>query len=254
MKTLLAALSKSAALIGTFCTLSVETVELACHSGLDFIIIDAQHGAFDRLSLLHALRIADATDCLPIVRLPAYGMMLVEPLLDAGCMTLLAPMVNTAAEARALVSAACYPPRGQRSQSGCRAAMRGGADYRERFNDDLSLLLMIEHIAAVEQIDEILRVPGIAGCFVGPTDLGSSLAQQADAGRALQEAIERVRRATLGAGKVVGITAGHGEQAVQRRRDGFQLVTASVDRKLLWDGLIALSKPWRAEAGHASPR
>lgn len=246
VKTLRDILANQPTMVGTFCTLGVEVVELACHCGMDFVLIDGQHGSFDVAGLRHALRAADAAGCYPIARLPAQGGMLIEPLLDAGYMTLIAPMVNSAEDAARLVDAAHYPPMGQRSQSGCRAATRQGADYRDRFNERFTLLVMIEHMRAVEQIDAILAVPGVAGCFIGPTDLASSLPGEGSAKRqALDIAIERVRSATAAAGKIVGITAASAEEARLLSRRGFQVITISVDRKLLMDNLTRINGEWR---------
>jgi 4-hydroxy-2-oxoheptanedioate aldolase len=243
-------LARHRPLVGTFCTLGVEVVDLVCHSGLDFALIDAQHGAFDVAAMRHALRAADASPCLPMARLPANGLMMVEPLLDAGYLTLIAPMVNSADEARQLVRATHYPPRGQRSQSGCRAAMRSSSDYRDGFNDAFSLLVMIEHIAGVEQIDAILAEPGVSGCFVGPTDLASSLGGGESSKRALADAIERVLTAAKRANKLVAITAPCGEEVAALGQRGFDLVAVSVDRKLLMDGLARVQAPRAGGATH----
>jgi len=234
-------------LLGTFSTLgSIEAVELGCHAGLDFLIIDGQHGAFDLAGLREALRAMQVTGCYPIVRLPAHGLHLVEALLDAGYPTVMAPMVNTPDDARRLVSAAYYPPQGQRSQSSCRAGLLDSAAYRETFNQAFTLLVMIEHIDAVRRIDEILAVPGVSGCFIGPTDLASSLQASTDA-ILLPEAIEHVRTAALAAGKLLGIAASTVEKARQYQAQGFHYIAVSTDRRLLTNALGQLADAWRTQ-------
>jgi 2-keto-3-deoxy-L-rhamnonate aldolase RhmA len=214
-------------------------VELAFHAGLDFLIIDGQHGAFDIGGLREALRAMQGTACFPIVRLPAHGLHLMEALLDAGFPAVMAPMVNTPEMARHLVEAAYYPPLGLRSQSSCRASLCDGPAYRETFNQAFTLLVMIEHIDAVRNIEEILAVPWVSGCFVGPTDLASSL--QATTGEiTLAEAIAQVRTVALARGKLLGIAAANIEKARQYQQQGFQFVAVSTDRRLLSTALAQL--------------
>ncbi len=236
------------ALLGTFCTFgSIDAVELAAHAGFDFVLMDGQHGAFDLAGLREAVRAVQATDSFPIARLPAYSLSHVEALLDAGYSSLLAPMVNTPEQARELVAACHYPPMGVRSQSGCRAGLRDGASYRERFNEEFSLLVMIEHIQAVRRIEEILAVPGVSGCFVGPTDLASSLEGAGDR-EALAEAIARVRAATREAGKIAGIAASTVEAARRHREAGFQVIAVGTDRRLLSGALAQVAAGWQEGA------
>lgn len=236
--------------LGTFCALgSVEAVELACHAGFDFVIVDGQHGVFDLAGLHTALRAIDATACFPIVRLPAHGLMQVESLLDCGYPAVLAPMVNTAAQARELVAACCYPPTGQRSQSGCRASLREGPAYRESFNRDFALIVMIEHLSAVDEVERILAVPGVAACFVGPSDLASSMeASPAGGGAAAFAAVvERVRAACAKAGTPVGIAAPTLEEARRYAQQGFSFVTLGTDRRLLGSAMEKTMAAWRLE-------
>ncbi|HEY3376822.1 MAG TPA: aldolase/citrate lyase family protein [Armatimonadota bacterium] len=245
MQSLPRLLAEKPALLGTFCTLgSVEAVELACHAGFDFLIIDGQHGAFELGGLREALRAMQAAGCFPIVRLPANGMMLVECLLDMGYPALLAPMVNTPGQAAELATAAHYPPCGLRSQSSCRASLRDAA-YRQAFNHDFSLLVMIEHIDAVAAIDDIAALPGVAGCFVGTTDLASSMGDGATR-EAIDAAVERVRSATLAAGKIAAIAASSIEAAGRYRAQGFGLIVVATDRRLLGTALAQVMTGWQA--------
>jgi 4-hydroxy-2-oxoheptanedioate aldolase len=238
--------------LGTICCLgSIDAIELASHAGFDFVIIDGQHGPFELRDLREAIRAVDAAGGFPIVRLPANGLAPVEPLLDAGCPAFLAPMVNSPEQAAELVAAACYPPAGRRSQSGCRASLRGGATYRQDFNHDFALIVMIEHMDAVLRIGEILAVPGVAACFIGPTDLVSSMesASRTSEIAGLPAAAERVLAAAAAAGKPAGIAASNLDDARRSAAQGFSFIVLGTDRRFLAGAFEKSVGAWRAPAG-----
>ncbi len=237
------------ALLGTFSTLgSIEAVELACHAGLDFLILDAQHGGFDLESLRHALRACHAAGVYAFVRLPANNLSLIEPLLDAGCLGLIAPMVNSLDEAKALVRAAYYPPLGARSQSSCRASLIT-SDYRKTFNQQFTLLVMIEHQSALAHVDDIAALPGVSGCLVGPTDLASSLEHlsQSEQKHAMAKAISHVLAACKQHGKTAAIAAATLPQAHALAKQGYSLIVHSTDRRFLHSALTTVTENWRKQ-------
>jgi 4-hydroxy-2-oxoheptanedioate aldolase len=221
--------------VGTFCGLgSSDVVEIASRAGFDFVVVDWQHGTFSQQSACEALRAMQGTDTLAVIRPPVGGLFAIEWLLDMGYLTVLVPMVSTLEQAQALVQAAYYPPQGRRSQSTCRANLVYGPDYWQEFNRELSLLVMIEEAQAVEMVGEIARTPGVAGCFVGVTDLGSSLQAAGQTGaEQLERAVEQVRVACLEVGKIAGIAAPSVEEARRRVAQGFQFITLATDRRLL---------------------
>lgn len=234
--------------LGTFCNLgSVDAVELACHAGFDFTILDGQHGVFDCRGLREAVRAVDAAGGLAVIRIPANGLEMVETLLDAGCTALLAPMVNSPEAAARLVEATHYAPIGFRSLAGCRAGMREGSGYVETFNREFALIVMIEHVAGVERAEEILALPGVAAGFVGPSDLATSLgAGRESVGAALEGAIERALCAGRAVGKPMGIAARDAEEARARARQGFGFVAAGTDRRFLQASFEKQVTAWRA--------
>lgn len=245
MRSLQDRLHEGRPLLGTFTALGcVHAIELACRSGFDFVVVDAQHGLFDLGTMREALLAIESTNCLPIARIEAHTLGSVEALLDAGYMTLIAPMVNTPEQARAMVEATHYPPRGQRSHSACRAGLiHGDERYRERFNDAFGLLVMIEHIDAVRRIEAIVAEPGVGGCFLGLTDLRSSIPEHEDPA-ALDEAVRRVRDVTLQAGKTLAIATRNIEAARRYADEGFHLVTVGSDRRLLHGAFAIIPRVW----------
>jgi 4-hydroxy-2-oxoheptanedioate aldolase len=111
----------------------------------------------------------------PMVRVPWNEPGIIGKVLDGGAMGVICPMINTKAEAEALVSYCKYPPRGARSNGPIRAAMYGEAtSYQSTANDETLCIPMIETKQAIENIEEILSVDGIAGIYVGPSDLAFS--------------------------------------------------------------------------------
>jgi 2-keto-3-deoxy-L-rhamnonate aldolase RhmA len=224
--------SEHQGILGTFATLGIQTLELLCTPNMQVILIDAQHGSWSLDDLKQSIFTAHTMQVHPIIRLPVNGQWMIESLLDAGCYSLLFPMVNSADQAMSLIRACYYPPVGLRSQSTSRASLLSKGNYRQTFNDRFSLLVMIEHVDAVETLSDILDSPHIAGCMIGPTDLASSMPDNSDANQ-LEDLIQQSLQQCKTNQKLVGITAGNINQARERFKQGFDMVLVSTDRKML---------------------
>ena len=121
--------------------------------------------------------IADA-GCVPLARVTVGRHDVIKSVLDCGAMGIVAPMVMDAAEARTIVEATLYPPRGNRSVGGGLHALNYGTsaeEYFRRADDEILVVIQTEHVAAVEVADETYSVPGVDAVFVGPNDLAASL-------------------------------------------------------------------------------
>ena len=156
--------------------------------------------------------------------------------LDAGAYGIVCPMINTKADAEALVSYCRYAPDGQRSFGPVRALMYAGPDYPEHANDTVLAIAMIETREALDNLDEILSVPGLDSVYVGPSDLGLSLGgkpvpDQTDP--VVVEAIDRILAASKAHGVVPGIHCYDPAYASKMIEKGFQLVTLATDNTLL---------------------
>lgn len=235
----------NAANLGIICTLGVDAMELVCIGPISHALLDAQHGLWELNDLRHGLRAAEAMGLTPSIRLPVKGDWMIESLLDAGCNSLLFPMVNDVQQARMLSQACYYPPMGLRSQSTCRGGMLDGKAYRQQFNAQFELLVMIEHVDAVSQLQAILQVPGISGCIIGPTDLASSLGDQNNTGK-MDQIIEQIRQACKTHGKTVGIAVPDMRLAKVRIEQGFDRVYVSTDRKMLMQAAAKLAGQWES--------
>jgi 4-hydroxy-2-oxoheptanedioate aldolase len=143
-------------------------------SGIDCLILDMEHGAIG-IESVHAMAAATAgTPATPIVRVPWNVPWLVKPVLDAGAMGICFPMIADAEDAAAAVRTVRYPPAGERGWGPFYAHMRWGetmASYVEGASDEMFSMLLIERPEAIENLDRIVRVPGIDMLVIAPFDL-----------------------------------------------------------------------------------
>ena len=154
---------------------STVSAEMMARQGWDSITIDMQHGLIDYVDALPMLQAISITDAVPIVRVPSLEAGIIGKMLDAGAYAIICPMVNTRAQAEYFVRSCRYAPDGHRSMGPVRATMYAGPDYGLKANETVVSMAMIETGEAVENIEEILSVPGLDAIFVGPSDLSVSL-------------------------------------------------------------------------------
>lgn len=205
----------------------------------DSVTIDLQHGAVDSHSAMGMLMALGGHDATPLVRIPWLDPAQAMRALDWGAHGLICPMVNTAEDARRLVSYVRYPPAGIRSSGPTRALVSAWPDYQARANDEVICLAMVETAEAMQHLEEIVTVPGLDGVYIGPSDLTISTT----AGRLppgldrtepeMTDQIRRIRESCHGAGIKVGIHCGTPEFAAAMVREGFDMVTISSDTGLL---------------------
>ncbi|MBD3230900.1 MAG: 2,4-dihydroxyhept-2-ene-1,7-dioic acid aldolase [Candidatus Lokiarchaeota archaeon] len=121
-------------------------------------------------------------NCMRVARLPTNDVTWIHRVLDAGADAIIVPMVNTKEEAQRAINAAKYPPQGERTFGYCRANNYGDKfnEYVQKANKNISIVLQIEHYKAIENIEDILSVPGIDATFIGPYDLSGSLGNPGD--------------------------------------------------------------------------
>jgi 4-hydroxy-2-oxoheptanedioate aldolase len=150
--------------------------ELLSRSGFDYLFIDTEHGAWDLIALQTALMGFNGSPTVPIVRVPWNDHVRIKQMLDLGVEGIMAPMVRTVEECRALVRACRYPPLGARGFGPRRASnyYRNLDDYVGAANDAIFVMPQIEDIATLEVIDEFLSVPGIDAVALGPNDLSGT--------------------------------------------------------------------------------
>lgn len=174
-----AALDSDQGALGPFMITSDPAfVEAAGHAGYDFVLLDMEHGPGTFENLQNLIRAANVTGVCPVVRVPRGTDIWIDRALDVGAGALLIPQIDTAEQARAVVSAAKFSPVGTRGT--CRFVRSAGygsvpgGEYFSRAQETV-VIIQAEGKKAVENLDEILDVPGIDVVFVGPYDLSSSL-------------------------------------------------------------------------------
>jgi 4-hydroxy-2-oxoheptanedioate aldolase len=216
--------------------------EMMAKAGFDALTVDMQHGIQDYASAVACMQAIAAHPVVPLVRVPWNEPGIIGKVLDAGAMGVICPMVNSAAEARALVDACRYPPLGQRSFGPIRAAIYGqGGGYFATANEDVAVIAMIETKQALDNLEAILDVPGIDGVYVGPGDLGLSLGLPPMLDRKEPEIMAAYDRVLEQAGKrgiVAGLHNATPEYALKMVERGFRFVTVSNDAALVATGCL----------------
>jgi len=153
-----------------------EVAEIFATAGYDWLFVDLEHAPMDPRAALDILTAVDTR--LPcVVRVPWNDEASIKKALDVGATGIIVPLVNTVEDARLAVGRCKYPPVGFRSV-GVTRAQRFDLEfdsYMKRANDDIAVVIQVEHIDAVRNIEAILDVPGIDGVFVGPFDLSGSM-------------------------------------------------------------------------------
>ncbi len=198
--------------LGTGISFSDATVTEALSGVLDFVWIDMEHSPLSLAAVQAHIMATKGSDCLPIVRVPCNDPVLIKPVLDIGAGAIIMPLIQTAAEARRAVAACRYPPDGIRGFGPRRPSnygQLGGPEFCKAMNEAIIPIVQIEHIRAVECIDEILAVPGIGNIVIGPNDLAGSMGRMgqprhADVIRAIETVIGKARKK----GVFVGIGIG----------------------------------------------
>lgn len=151
--------------------------EIFARRGFDWICVDLEHGAIDLETMTDIFRTIGAYDCVPVARLPLNDPVWIHRSLDAGAKALIIPMVNTAQQADNAVKEAKYPPRGVRGFGYSRANMHGidFNEYIKTANDEIAMIMQIEHKDAVANLEDIVSVDGVDALFIGPLDLSGSM-------------------------------------------------------------------------------
>jgi 2-dehydro-3-deoxyglucarate aldolase/4-hydroxy-2-oxoheptanedioate aldolase len=249
-------LHKGELCLGTCISFTDPTVTEALCTALDFVWIDMEHGAFSPEAVQAHIMATKGSRTTPIVRVPWNDPVLIKPVLDMGAAGIIAPQVRTAAEARQLVAACLYPPHGIRGYGPRRPSnygRDGGVEFCRRANDSLIVIAQIEHIDAVEKLDEILQVPGLTSIVLGPNDLAGSMGHIGNVPHPdVMQAIETVIRRAQSAKVPVGLAGGDIKTLLQWTELGVQWVAIASDAILMLRGTDAVVTEMRARSRTAS--
>lgn len=221
---------------------SVQTVRIMAQS-LDWIIVDLEHGPID-LTTAHAMIVATSgTPCVPMVRIAANEPWLAKAPMDLGALGINFPMILSRADAEKAVRSVRYPPRGERLWGPFHAPFRWNVsmnDYMAVADDDMICMITIEHVEAVNRIDEIMATPGIDLAVIGPGDLATSIEKRGQMDDPeLLALIARAEEGILRSGVPIGGVARTPEQANRMIERGYLVLALGFDWSLFARGIAA---------------
>ncbi len=216
---------------------------LVAGAGFDWLVVDGEHAPNDLRSTLGALT-AIGTRSHAVVRPPVGEVWMIKQILDLGAQTVLVPMIESEAQAREMVAAVHYPPKGRRGVGAALArASEFGAvgDYITTADDQVCLLLQVESRAGLAALPAILTLDGVDGVFIGPADLAADMGHPGKPGAAsVQAAIRDAIRAIVTSGKAAGILTSDQELAEGYLALGATFVAVGSDVGLLGASARAL--------------
>ena len=223
---------------GTFFELGGRgAMESLSRTGLDYVIIDAEHGCFSEETAADYILAAESGGLPPYVRIGDIRRPCVLRMLDIGARGLIVPQIQNVEEVKELVSHAKFPPLGKRGYCPNRTTGWGADDwskdvraYMDECNRRCKLIPQCETRGALEEIEEIAALPGVDGIFIGPCDLSIDLGIPLQFDNPLLiRAVERVLKACQDNGKESYIFAGNMADALRWAKAGFDSVTYSLD-------------------------
>jgi 4-hydroxy-2-oxoheptanedioate aldolase len=223
--------------------------ELVGREGFPAVTLDGQHGLWDTASIVSAIAQVRQAGAAAIVRIPVGEFATASRALDFGAEGIIAPMINTQADARAYVSFAKFPPLGERSWGPHRATtlanMPDQKVYLREANDLTVTFAMIETRTALDNVEAIAATPGIDALFLGPADLSIALSNGANVDPMSSEVdreLDRITAAASKAGKVMGAYCHSVERAVALTKRGVRFLAVGSDMGFLRAGAAAALK------------
>jgi 2-keto-3-deoxy-L-rhamnonate aldolase RhmA len=215
---------------------SASIAEMAVALGLDWIVIDAEHGHLDWKEIVEHVRAAVRSDTVVLVRIAELNIGLVKRALDIGADGVVVPWVESTEQLRQAVAFAQYPPEGVRGIGAERATGWGQciAEHTQEANEHVLVVPIIESVQGGRNIQSMLSVSGVELFFFGPADYSSSAGYRGQwEGPGVAEQILAAKDAIRAAGKHCGVAATSNENLLERRNQGFQMLGLGMDSGLL---------------------
>jgi 2-keto-3-deoxy-L-rhamnonate aldolase RhmA len=238
---------------------SPTVVQVIAQAGYDFLFIDTEHGPYSLETVADLVRVARLVGLVPLVRVPdAEYHLMVRPF-DLGAQGIMIPRVETRTQVEKIVESTLYPPLGKR---GC-SVDKGHNDFQgqstwsfaEEANRENLIILQIERKRAVEDIDELLSVPGVGAALIGPNDLSLDMGLRGDDMlAALESPIQQVLDACLARGIPCGIHIGNLEWLAEWQRRGMLLLCYGSGIKFLRQAAASGLDWLREHASSGAPR
>jgi kynurenine formamidase/2-keto-3-deoxy-L-rhamnonate aldolase RhmA len=220
-------------------------IELAAQAQPDAIVLDAQHGLWDRQSIEHAVAAVSAR-APALIRTAENSASAIGQALDTGAEGVIVPLIETDTDAAAAVAAARFPPHGSRSGGGVRPLGRDFGTYYKDANARTVVGVMIETQRGVRHAAAIASTPGVDFVLIGTGDLAVSLGGFPDVDARHEQACRAVLDACNAAGVPCGIFTATAEAAAARRRDGYALVVVGNDIDIVSRGFASAMSRYNA--------
>jgi len=210
-------------------------------AGCDFLFFDMEHGPYNLETIADMVRVTRLTGVTPLVRVPDAEYHLMSRVLDLGAQGLMIPRVASKAQVEYILDCTMFPPRGQRGCSVNKGQndfqSQDPAEFAEQANQENLIILQIELQQAMEQIEELLSVPGVGAALIGPNDLAMSMgirgSSQLDF---LEKPIQHILDACLARHIPCGIHIAELEWLAEWQQRGMQLLCYSTDINFLRSG------------------
>jgi 4-hydroxy-2-oxoheptanedioate aldolase len=231
--------------LGAIATMpSVQTIQIMARSGLDFVIIDMEHGAVDAGTAHNMIAATSGTPMVPLARVASTSAWHAKVPLDLGALGVAFPMTTTREAAAAAAAAVRYPPRGERFWGPFYAPPRWNLsmrEYQDRIDDEVLAIGTVEHIDAVKTIHDVVSTPGLDLVFIGPGDLATSMGLKGRADHPdVQAAMRTLEDAIRPSPVALGGVATTPEQIDAMRTTGYQALAVGFDWSLLQRGIQSL--------------
>lgn len=212
---------------------SEDLIEIVGLAGFDYALIDAEHSVCDPAIGLRLVRAAESRNLPTIIRVNNAMPSTILKMMDFGASGVMAPLIHTAEAAQSVADSVKYYPKGRRGT----ALMRGSdygftkiGDYFTKTNAQAFVMVQAESVQAIENLEEIVKVPELDAVFVGPYDLSQSMGIPGQVeSKPILDIIERSGKIIRGAGKTAAILAGNYEKAKLFADWGYNLITYSTD-------------------------
>lgn len=237
LKKLRKKLNNKEPIYGLWVTLESPSItEMAVSLGMDWVLIDAEHGHLDWKDISGHVSAAIRSDTVVIVRIAERSTVLSKRALDIGADGIMIPWIESVEEVQKAVSDCNYPPEGRRGIGGERATAWGQClkEHTEEANENVLVVPMIESIDAVPNVADMCKVDGVEIFFFGPADFSSSVGFRGQwEGPGIAEKILELKNTIKNAGKYCGVVSTSNQNLTERLNQGFQMLAVGTDSGLM---------------------
>ncbi|MGE0605639.1 MAG: aldolase/citrate lyase family protein [Pirellulales bacterium] len=228
---------------GLWVTLESPTVtEMAVALGLDWVVIDAEHGHLDWKEIVEHLRATVRSETVALIRIAELNVGLIKRALDIGADGVVVPWVESVEQLQQAVAFAHYPPDGLRGIGAERATCWGRCftDHVDEANEHVLVVPIIETVRAGRNIEQLCQVPGVEILFIGPADYSSTAGYPGQwEGPGVADQLLAIKETIRRHGKNCGVVSNSHENLLARREQGFRMLAVGIDGGLVLRGLSA---------------